>query len=89
MSEIVIDLANITKRGIVEWRRGRRAILTDDNADPMDIEIFDFESLYRVIISSWPYGRVDIETYLDLPYPDSVKVDNAVSSALRELSEKK
>lgn len=89
-SNIVIDLTKITKRQMVAWQQGRREIINDEeNIDPMVLEVFDFDTLYKAVITAWPFGKVDLETFLDLPYPDSVLVDNAVSAAIMELSQKK
>lgn len=86
---IVIDLNKITKREMLEWQHGRRGIISDDNSFPMDLEKFDFERLYQIVIAAWPHGEINLETFLDLPYPESVAVDNAVNDAVIHLSKKK
>ncbi len=88
-SDIVIDLTRITKRQMLVWQQGRREIIRDENIDPMALEAFDFGELYEVVITAWPFGKIDLETFLDLPYPDSVLVDTAVSDAISQLSKKK
>lgn len=89
-SDIVIDLTKITKRQMVTWRQSRREIINDEeNTDPMALEVFDFDTLFKVVITAWPFGKIDLDTFLDLPYPDSVSVDNAVTAAILELTQKK
>lgn len=88
-TDIVIDLTKITKRQMIEWQRGRRKILDDDSADSLALETFDFEELYGQVITAWPFGEINFDTFLDLPYPDSILVDQAVTDTITELAQKK
>jgi hypothetical protein len=88
-TDIVVDLSRITKRQMIEWRKGRREIANDENHDPAALEEFDFDTLYKRVITAWPFGEINFETFMDLPYSDSVAVDKAVTGAITELSEKK
>jgi hypothetical protein len=83
-SGIVIDLTKITKRQMLEWRKGRR-----DIDEPDDMEQYDFENLYQLVLVSWPWGEINFENYLDLSYPDSTLVDNTITDAITALTEKK
>jgi hypothetical protein len=84
IDNIVINLNNITKRQMLEWRQGRQEI---DRPDELDE--YDFDNLYALVIEAWPHGEISFEVFLDLSYPESVRVDNAVSGAINGLTEKK
>lgn len=84
---IVVNLDLITKRQMLEWRRGRKGL--SDSDDPEDLERHDFENLYQLVIEAWPHGEISFEKYLELPLPESARVDNAVTDAIAGLSEKK
>lgn len=88
-ADIVVDLSRITKREMVEWRKGRRKIANDENHDPEALEEFDFDTLYKKVITAWPFGEITFEVYMELPYSDSVAVDQTVTGAINELVEKK
>lgn len=84
---IVVNLDLLTKRQMLEWRRGRKEFADSD--DPEDLERYDFETFYQLVIEAWPHGEISFENYLDLPLPESARVDNAVTNAISGLAEKK
>lgn len=86
-NNIVVNLALISKRQMLDWRRGRKNL--SDSDDPEDLERHDFEALYHLVIEAWPHGEVTFEKYLDLSLPESARVDNAVTDAIAGLSKKK
>lgn len=85
-NSIVVNLNLITKRQLLEWRRGRRKI---DDLDPEDLEKHDFENLYQKVIEAWPHGEITFENFLELPLPEAAHVDNVIAEALTGLSGKK
>ncbi len=84
---IVVNLELLTKRQMLEWRRGRKEFIDSD--DPEDLERHDFEALYQLVIEAWPHGEISFDNYLDLSLPESTRVDLAVTDAIAGLSEKK
>lgn len=86
-NNIVVNLDLLTKRQMLEWRRGRKEFADSD--DPEDLERHDFEMLYQLVIEAWPHGDITFENYLELSLPESARVDNAVTDAITGLSEKK
>ena len=87
--DIVVDLGRVTKRQMIAWQVGRREIIDDEDDDSFTLEEFDFKALYGLVVTAWPFGEINFETYLDLSYPDSVRVDQAVMDTITELSKKK
>jgi hypothetical protein len=78
----VIDLNRITKREFHAYLAGR------DQAENKDL--YDAENLYVKVIMIWPFpGKISVESYLDLGLEDAIKVDDAVSEALIQLTQKK
>jgi hypothetical protein len=92
-NNIVINLNLITKRQMLEYRRGRKSIVnsddSEDSLDPLDLERYDFENLFQLVIEAWPHGEITFENFLELPLPESARIDNAIADALTGLSKKK
>lgn len=78
----VIDLNRISKKEFREYLRGR------DLAE--DKDLWDAEHLYTRVIVSWPYDAdITVEGYESLGLADALGVDEVVSKAIVDLSQKK
>jgi len=78
----VIDLNRITKREFHAYLAGR------EQAENKDL--YDAEHLYVKVIMRWPFQQtISVESYLDLGLAEAIEVDDAVSEALVQLTQKK
>lgn len=81
---IRVNLNLISRRQLNQYRSERRKLTDKDDKD-----VFDFVNLSSLVIVSWPYGDITLDTYLDLGAEDASRVDLAVSEALEQLGKKK
>jgi hypothetical protein len=80
--DFVIDLNRITKREFRDYLAGR------EQAE--DKDLYDAEKLYIKVIMAWPFQqKISVDGYQDLGLMDALRVDDAVSEAMTQLSQKK
>jgi hypothetical protein len=80
---IKVDLNRVKKWDYREWIEGR------DGLTGRELDLFDAGFSVRVI-EAWPFGEpVTLEGYKALGALQQMEVDDAVSSAIKDVSKKK
>lgn len=84
--QIIVDMNRVTRREFRQFRNDLKAIPEDQVEQREEV----MAGFYGKVVVSWPFEvPVSPEGYLSLGMLDARRVDEAVSGAISEISEKK